>query len=206
MTEIANPLMVRRSVSFGEAVYATQIEVEGILARLASDMSEVHLSLSLGIIPVLVDPQADCRAELLPIAVVDAIMAKSNLNTRITDAPCVVALGPGFTAGVDCHVVIETNRGHNLGQGNLCWKCRAGHWSTRQYRWEDRGADSPLSSSRAWSKVRQPSAIRLTEGQTVALGEWTAGQHPNRRDTARVDSQRYLCSSRDKDRRRGSAS
>jgi xanthine dehydrogenase accessory factor len=116
MTELAVPLMVRRSVSFGEAVYSTQVEVEGILARLASDLDAVHLALDQGIIPVLVDPLADHRVELMPTALVDAIMAKSNINTRITDAPCVVALGPGFTAGVDCHAVIETNRGHNLGR------------------------------------------------------------------------------------------
>lgn len=116
MTERPNPLMVRRSVSFGEAVYATQVEVEGILARQASDMHAVHLALTQGIVPVLVDPLADCRTELLPAVLVDAIMAKRNLNTRITDAACVIALGPGFSAGVDCHAVIETNRGHSLGR------------------------------------------------------------------------------------------
>jgi xanthine dehydrogenase accessory factor len=116
MTEQPNPLMVRRTVSFGEAVYATQVEVEGIQACLASDINAVHLALEQGIIPVLVDPQANCRAELLPAALVDAIMAKTNINTRITDAACVIALGPGFTAGIDCHAVIETNRGHSLGR------------------------------------------------------------------------------------------
>jgi xanthine dehydrogenase accessory factor len=116
MTELPIPLMVRRSVSFGESVYETQVEVEGILARRAVDVREVHLALDQGIIPVLVDPRADCRAELLQSVLVDAIMAKDNLNTRITDAPCVIALGPGFTAGVDCHAVIETNRGYNLGR------------------------------------------------------------------------------------------
>jgi xanthine dehydrogenase accessory factor len=116
MTEQSTPLMVRRSVAFGEAVYVTQVEVEGILARQLKDIHDVPEALELGIIPVLVDPRADCRSELLPAALVDAIMAKRNINTRITDAPCVIALGPGFTAGVDCHVVIETNRGHNLGR------------------------------------------------------------------------------------------
>jgi xanthine dehydrogenase accessory factor len=168
MTEIANPLMVRRSVSFGEAVYATQIEVEGILARLASDMSEVHLSLSKGIIPVLVDPQAGCRAELLPVAVVDAIMAKSNLNTRITDAPCVVALGPGFTAGVDCHVIIETNRGHNLGRTIYTGSAEpdTGQPGSIDGKTEERILRSPVQGV-----IEGQAAIgdRLTEGQTVAL-------------------------------------
>jgi xanthine dehydrogenase accessory factor len=116
MTERPDPMMVRRTVSFGEAVYAGQIEVEGILARLASDIRAVNRALGQGIIPVVVDPQTDCRAELQPTVLVDAIMAKCNINTRITDAACVLALGPGFIAGVDCHAVIETNRGHSLGR------------------------------------------------------------------------------------------
>jgi xanthine dehydrogenase accessory factor len=116
MTELPNPLMVRRSVSFGEAVYETQMEVEGIQAWRISDIQAARLTLDQGIIPVLVDPQADCRAELCPIVLVDAVMAKSNISTRITDAPCVIALGPGFTAGIDCHAVVETNRGHSLGR------------------------------------------------------------------------------------------
>ena len=47
---------------------------------------------------------------------VDAILAKRNLGTRITDAPVVVGVGPGFTAGEDCHAVVETMRGHYLGR------------------------------------------------------------------------------------------
>ncbi len=69
-----------------------------------------------GKIPVVVDPQASIRLELAPLLVVDAIVAKRNLGTRITDAPAVVALGPGFEAGVDAHAVVETKRGHTLGR------------------------------------------------------------------------------------------
>lgn len=58
---------------------------------------------------MLADPQADCVRELKPDALVDAILAKKNLGTRITDAPVVVAVGPGFTAGADCHAAVETN-------------------------------------------------------------------------------------------------
>jgi xanthine dehydrogenase accessory factor len=67
-------------------------------------------------IPVLVDPEGIAIAVVRPTVVVDARMAKVNLGTRISDAPLVIALGPGFTAGVDCHAVIETNRGHKLGR------------------------------------------------------------------------------------------
>jgi xanthine dehydrogenase accessory factor len=69
-----------------------------------------------GQIPVLVDPQANCRHDLQLNVMVDAIMAKQNTGTTITDAPLVIALGPGFTAGVDCHAVVETQRGHWLGR------------------------------------------------------------------------------------------
>ena len=67
-------------------------------------------------VPVLVDPDGDCIRQLKPDAVVDAILAKRNLGTRMDMAPAVVAVGPGFTAGEDCHAVVETMRGHYLGR------------------------------------------------------------------------------------------
>ena len=69
---------------------------------------------------MLADPEAHCIASLHLDAVVDAILAKRNLGTRITDAPCVVGVGPGFTAGIDCHAAIETMRGHTLGRVITC--------------------------------------------------------------------------------------
>lgn len=120
MTEIPHPMMVRRTVSFGEAVNQGQMQVEGVTATCAHDLAEVTTLLAdhsrQRSIPILVDPDACCRVPLKPIVLLDAIMAKSNLGTKIIDAPLVVALGPGFNAGVDCHVVIETNRGHSLGR------------------------------------------------------------------------------------------
>jgi xanthine dehydrogenase accessory factor len=116
MTELPEPLVVRRTVAFAEAVYEGEVEVEGIRACRADDVDAALRALGRGVIPVLVDPDAVCRAELEPIVMVDAIMAKQNTGTTIYDAPLVIALGPGFTAGVDCHVVIETNRGHALGR------------------------------------------------------------------------------------------
>jgi xanthine dehydrogenase accessory factor len=116
MTELPQPLVVRRTVSFAEAVYEVEVEVEGIRARRVDDVDAARGALKQGLIPVLVDPEAKCRAELNPAVIIDAIMAKRNTGTAITDAPLVIALGPGFTAGVDCHVVVETNRGHRLGR------------------------------------------------------------------------------------------
>lgn len=115
VTEIERPMMVRRSVSFGEAVFAGEIQVEEILAR-RCEIDDVPALLEERVIPVLVDPEATAVAHLRPQVVVDAIMAKRNVNTAITDAPMVIALGPGFTAGVDCHAVVETRRGHTLGR------------------------------------------------------------------------------------------
>lgn len=115
MTELASPHTVRRSVAFAEAVFAGQTSVEEVQARccLPADIKAVWAA---GAIPVVVDPEAQVRAVAKPAIVVDAIMAKRNLGTRLTDARLVVGLGPGFSAGQDCHVVIETNRGHNLGR------------------------------------------------------------------------------------------
>jgi len=116
MTEIARPLVVRRTVSFAEAVFSGQATVEGVLAQRAADVAEARRLLAEGVLPVLIDPPAACRAELRPAVLVDAIMAKVNTGTAIDHAPLVIALGPGFVAGRDCHAVIETNRGHDLGR------------------------------------------------------------------------------------------
>jgi len=116
MTELPEPLMVRRTVAFGEAVYEGEVVVEGIRARRVDDVAAARSAIAARTIPVLVDPETRCLAELAPAVLVDAIMAKLNTGTHLADASRVVALGPGFTAGVDCHVVVETNRGHLLGR------------------------------------------------------------------------------------------
>ncbi|GAB4528150.1 MAG: selenium-dependent molybdenum cofactor biosynthesis protein YqeB [Anaerolineae bacterium] len=115
MTELPTPLMVRRAVSFGTAVYDGEVTIEGVTARRVDDAQEgLRLALTGQAIPVLVDPEGRAVEVLKPRVLVDGIMAKHNTGTRITDAPLVIALGPGFTAGVDCHAAIETNRGHWL--------------------------------------------------------------------------------------------
>jgi len=116
MTEIDRPLVVRRSVSFAEAVYEGATRVEGVEARLAGSVEEALELLEKRVLPLLVDPRAEVVRRLKPAVVVDAIMAKRNLGTAITDAPLVIGLGPGFTAGLDVHAVVETNRGHDLGR------------------------------------------------------------------------------------------
>lgn len=116
MTELATPLMVRQAVCFGGAVYSREVEVEGITARRVDTPAEARLLANTDTIPVLVAPKSEIAAIFHPRVLVDAIMAKANTGTNIDDAPLVIALGPGFTAGVDCDAVIETNRGHWLGR------------------------------------------------------------------------------------------
>lgn len=116
MLETPCPTTVRRTVAFSPAVYTGSQEVEGLKAILAKDVEEVKNIIKNGDMAVIVDPEAKCVKELKPEAIVDAIIAKYNIGTSINDAPVVVALGPGFTAGKDCHCVVETQRGHNLGR------------------------------------------------------------------------------------------
>lgn len=114
--ELATPVFVRRAVAYGEAIYSGAITVDGVTARRADTVATMWAWLERDDVPVLVDPDGASLAALQPVVVVDARMAKTNLGTRLMDAPLVIALGPGFTAGMDCHAVIETNRGHNLGR------------------------------------------------------------------------------------------
>lgn len=117
LLEIAKPLAVRRTVCFSEAVYDGEKEVEGLWAKLIATPDEIHSVWKQGKIPLLVDPDSSLTREFLkPDVVVDAILAKRNLGTKSDDAPLVIGLGPGFSAGKDVHAVIETNRGHHLGR------------------------------------------------------------------------------------------
>lgn len=113
--ELPAPLLVRRAVSFGDAVYAGAVTVEGLTARL-TETDGLAAVLDAGEIPVLIDAGGASLASIRPTVIVDARMEKRNPDTRPSDAPLVIALGPGYEAGVDCHAVIETNRGHNLGR------------------------------------------------------------------------------------------
>lgn len=116
MTDLPAPTAIRRTVCFSQAILLGEMTVEDVTARRADSVEEAEGLLRRGLIPVLADPDCACRAQLRPDALVDAILAKRNLGTAITDAPVVLALGPGFTAGVDCHGVVETMRGHDLGR------------------------------------------------------------------------------------------
>jgi xanthine dehydrogenase accessory factor len=114
--ETQKPSAIRRNVAFSEAVYQQTQTVEDITCYHAASLSQAQSLLQEGKLAILVDPQGTSIPKLKPLAVVDAILAKKNLGTHREMAPITVALGPGFTAGVDVDAVIETKRGHNLGR------------------------------------------------------------------------------------------
>ena len=116
MTDLPAPTAIRRTVCFSQAIVLGRTTVEDVTAVRAADAAEAEALLAQGVIPVLADPECRCRDALRPDAEVDAILAKRNLGTAITDAPVVVGVGPGFAAGTDCHAVVETMRGHTLGR------------------------------------------------------------------------------------------
>lgn len=115
ITEIAQPTVIRRTVAFASAVYEGKCTVEGVTAVKAKP-DEVNRWRLSGAIPVVIDPACELARQINPWGLVDAILAKYNIGTRITDAPVVIGVGPGFTAGVDVHRVVETMRGHDLGR------------------------------------------------------------------------------------------
>ncbi|MBR6825928.1 MAG: EF2563 family selenium-dependent molybdenum hydroxylase system protein [Oscillospiraceae bacterium] len=116
MTDLPKPTAIRRTVCFSQAIVLGEMKVEDVTAKFASTVEDVPAILAEGCIPVLADPECKCLRELRPDVVVDAILAKRNLGTKITDAPCVIGVGPGFTVGMDCHAAVETMRGHTLGR------------------------------------------------------------------------------------------
>jgi xanthine dehydrogenase accessory factor len=116
MMECSMPLAVRRNVSFCEAVYDGMHEVENSRAVLCRNVGEIKRCWKKGTIAVTVDPTWQLLAQLPVNVVVDAVLAKQNLGTTMEEAPLVIGLGPGFIAGQDVHMVVETNRGHDLGR------------------------------------------------------------------------------------------
>jgi xanthine dehydrogenase accessory factor len=114
--ELEQPSVIRRTVAYANAMFEGTALIEGVEAVKAADIEEALAALNAGKVPVLADTSGWAISELHPKFVVDAIIAKKNLGTHIQMAPIVVGLGPGFTAGVDVHAVVETNRGHYLGR------------------------------------------------------------------------------------------
>jgi xanthine dehydrogenase accessory factor len=114
--ETEAPAAIRRSVAFSEAVYTGKQQVEDLAACRAEGLEQARELAASGTPAIMVDPGAVCVENIKPAALVDAIIAKKNLGTHRGMAPFTVALGPGFVAGEDVDVVVETKRGHDLGR------------------------------------------------------------------------------------------
>jgi xanthine dehydrogenase accessory factor len=159
ITELPTPMVVRRSVSFAEAVPLGVVQVEGISGRLIKDISEVKGIFQNSQISVLVDPDLTCREELNPRVIVDARMVKKPPKEGKEQASLVVGLGPGFTAGKNCHAVVETNRGHNLGR--VIWEGSAE---------PDTGIPGEVGGYRSERVLRAPESGILRTSSNI--GDW----------------------------------
>lgn len=115
LTETSQPLAVSRGVAFCEAIYDGEKEVEGIIAKRVESANQITGVWRQNQLPIIVDPDALVKDRIKPTVLVDALMAKQNLGTKISDAPLVIGLGPGFKAKEDVHVVVETNNSERLG-------------------------------------------------------------------------------------------
>ena len=116
LTEISKPIAVSRGVAFCEAIYDGDKEVGGVVAKLVSSPDKISEVWQEGKLPILIDAEAKVKEALNPDILIDAIMAKKNLGTNITDAPLVIGLGPGFQVGRDVHIIVETNNSESLGK------------------------------------------------------------------------------------------
>ena len=114
--ETAHPSAIRRQVAFSEAVYDQTASIEGITCHLVQDFHQAKQVMSRGEAALLIDETCSILKEVRPWALIDGILAKRNLGTARNMADKTIALGPGFTAGTDVDLVIETKRGHNLGR------------------------------------------------------------------------------------------
>lgn len=123
VAELPKPLTVRRLVSFSEAVHRGTHQIEGVTGILASDIEEAVEILQKRHVAVMIDPDCTALSSLNPLAVIDARMLKVDPGTILAEKPMLIGLGPGFVAGVNCHAVIETNRGPHLGR--VFWQGKA---------------------------------------------------------------------------------
>ena len=115
-TELPHPTVLRRTIAFAEAIALEHMTVEGITAQHAHSIEDTRVILENGFVPILIDPDGIVFKHMHPDVLVEATLSKYNSGINMKDAPIVIALGPGYEAGVDVHAVVETNRGHNLGR------------------------------------------------------------------------------------------
>jgi xanthine dehydrogenase accessory factor len=117
LTEIPGALAVSRGTAFSEAVFDGTKEIEGVTTELVpATLKDIRQSWQHNRIPLIIDPETAIKKALKPDVLIDGRMIKKNTDTKITDAPLVIGLGTGFTAGKDVHIIVETLQGPNLGR------------------------------------------------------------------------------------------
>lgn len=116
LLDIEEPLVIRRTVAFADAIFNGTATVEGVKGVLCKNENDIEKAFQNNEIPVIIDRECEIINKVKTDVVVDAILAKKNLGTHRDMAPIVIGVGPGFTAGVDVDAVVETNRGHYLGK------------------------------------------------------------------------------------------
>lgn len=116
LLERETPLCIRRNVALAQAMIEGEWTVEDVTARKVTNIEEIEKCWDENVVPIIADEDGYYIKKLKPLAVIDGILAKKNYGTNKNMAPITIGLGPGFCAGKDCDVVIETNRGHNLGR------------------------------------------------------------------------------------------
>jgi xanthine dehydrogenase accessory factor len=170
ISELPRPLAVRRLVSFAEAAFSGETVVEGITARRVTDPTDTLRILRVfaqGQIPLLIDPEGEAVRSLRPTVLVDARMMKQPLDTARHNATLVIGLGPGFSAGQNCHAVVETNRGHCLGR--VLWEGAAE---------PDTGIPDSVRGQNASRVLRAPASgeviAHVEIGQQVQTGQLLA--------------------------------
>lgn len=162
--ELPEPLTIRRTVALSTAVTDGEISVQGMRGVLAASPADAAAACERGDVPVLVAPALADLGPLQPDVVVDARLAKRNIDTSIGDADMVIGVGPGFTAGTDCHAVVETMRGHRLGR--VIWSGSAQ---------PDTGIPAELGGQAAGRVLRAPAsgevAWLISIGDVVTEGQ-----------------------------------
>ena len=166
--ELPEPLTIRRTVALSTAVADGHVSVEGMKGVRVDSPQEALAAATAGDVAVLIAPTLAALPPLQPEVVVDARLAKRNIDTSMDDADLVIGLGPGFTAGVDCHAVVETMRGHRLGR--VIWSGSAQ---------PDTGTPAELAGRSADRVLRAPAAgevcwqaqigDRVTHGQLLGV-------------------------------------
>lgn len=167
VTEIEQPLAVRRLVALSEAIYEGEVAVEDLRAKRVERVEAAAEMIEGGVIPVLIDPSAESRRLLVPAALVDARMTKAAPDLKVDAATFVVGLGPGFEAGVHAHAVVETHRGHRMGR--VLWEGGAQ---------PDTGVPDPVAGHDVDRVLRSPAdgtfdpvvaiGSRISQGERIA--------------------------------------